>query len=210
MSSKEQIELIEGPGGTLELCLQEPAQSVKKIGIICHPHPLHGGTMNNKVVTTLTRTFKDLNMINIRFNYRGVGKSTGVFDEGNGETEDILSVIKWAQLRFPSHEIFLAGFSFGAYVSLKASTVTKINQLITIAPAVNHAPFLNLFPDCPWIVVIAENDQIVPVKEVYHWIETLPTKPDVLFFPDTSHFFDGKLLDLREQLTQRLKNAHTF
>jgi alpha/beta superfamily hydrolase len=210
MSSKEHIELIEGPAGTLELCLQEPLSHTKKIGIVCHPHPLYGGTMHNKVVTTLTRVFRDLHMINVRFNFRGIGKSTGTFDEGVGETDDTLSVIQWAQERFPSHELFLAGFSFGAYVALRASTFTKVDQLITIAPAVNHASFSTLFSPHPWIIVIAENDHIVPPKDIYDWTNTLPVKPDILTFPETSHFFDGKLHALREQLMKRLQNAHTF
>jgi len=211
LSPKERTELIEGPMGALELCIQEPLNSINKIGIMCHPHPLHGGTMNNKVVTTLTRVFRDLNMINIRFNYRGVGNSTGSFDEGIGETDDTLAIIKWAQKCFPNKEIFLAGFSFGAYVSLRASNFTQISQLISIAPAIKYAPFLELNPPtCPWSVIIAEEDKIAPAEETYQWLNTLSAKPDILAFPNTSHFFDGKLLELREQLVQRLKDAHTL
>lgn len=221
LSPKERIEFIERPAGTLaastlaagtlESCIQEPPHPINKIGIMCHPHPLHGGTMNNKVVTTLTRVFRDLDMINIRFNFRGVGKSTGTFDEGIGETDDALAIIKWAQKCFPGKEIFLAGFSFGAYVSLRAAAYTKLSHLISIAPAVKHAPFLALkAPTCPWSVVIAEDDQIAPAKDTYQWINTLRIKPEILSFPHTSHFFDGKLLELREQLVQRLKDAHAL
>src|SRR5579872_6838297 len=208
MTPTETTILLQGPVGNLELRFQEPEDAADQIAIICHPHPLHGGTMNNKVVTTLARTFKELNMINIRFNYRGVGQSEGSYDHGIGETQDALSVIQWAHDRWPHKKICLAGFSFGSYIALSASAKISqqklITQLITIAPAVNHADFSGLAPHIPWIVVIAEKDTVVAADEIRAWLKTLDPTPDVLSFPEATHFFDGQLVILRESLIENL------
>ncbi len=212
MTATETTILLPGPAGNLEIRYQEPADATDQIGIICHPHPLHGGTMNNKVVTTLARTFKELNMINIRFNYRGVEQSEGSYDHGIGETDDALSVIQWAHNKWPDKKICLAGFSFGSYIALSASAKISdqklISQLITIAPAVNHADFSGLAPSLPWIVVIAEKDVIVSGDEIRTWLKTLKTFPDILSFPEATHFFDGQLMALRESLIEKLSHAH--
>lgn len=195
--------LLPTPNGKLETCLELPeSQSISGVILVCHPHPLHGGTMNNKVVTTVAKTFREQHYASIRFNYRGVGKSEGVYGEGLGETQDTLNVIRWVKDNLPHEKIILAGFSFGAYVSLKATTESPLNihHLLTIAPAVNHMEFKGLHPHCPWTVIVAENDAIVPKEEIYTWIKTLHPKPDVLSFPEASHFFDGKLIPLKTEL----------
>jgi alpha/beta superfamily hydrolase len=202
--------LMPGPAGLLETSVQILPDSTDYIGVICHPHPLYGGTMNNKVVTTLARTFKDLNMDCIRFNYRGVGQSEGKYDHGNGETDDALFLIEWVRQQYPHKKIWLAGFSFGAYVSLRASVQTPVRQLISIAPAVNHADFSGLHPHCPWLVVIAEKDAVVPAIDIRQWVNTLQPAPEVLSFSDASHFFDGQLISLRECLREKLLYAHTL
>lgn len=219
MTTTETTILLPGAAGILEACVYEPLDTADQIGIICHPHPLHGGTMNNKVVTTLARTFKELNMINIRFNYRGVGKSEGSYDHGIGETQDALSIIQWAHDKWPNKKIWLAGFSFGSYVALRATTEISqshqahqkqnlITQLITIAPAVNHADFSGLHPNSPWLVVIAEKDTVVAADDIKAWLKTLHPTPDVLSFPEATHFFDGQLVFLREGLIKKLSHAH--
>jgi alpha/beta superfamily hydrolase len=212
MSPNESNFFISGPAGQLEAVVAEISPTKNPIiGIICHPHPLHGGTMHNKVVSTLSRTFRELGITSLRFNYRGVGKSGGSFAEGSGETEDTLAVIEWAKEQWPQANIWLAGFSFGAYVSLRAATIANnISQLISIAPAVNHADFSHLHPKCPWLLVIAEKDTIVPADEIKKWIKTLQPPPDILTFSEATHFFDGQLVTLRQQLIDKFHHAHTI
>lgn len=200
MSSIENIEIV----------IENDQTDPKIVGIVCHPHPLQGGTMNNKVVTTLTRVIKELDGTAIRFNFRGVGKSVGEFDHGIGETEDTVSVIEWAKQKWPLAKIWLAGFSFGAYVSLKAASAIPVSQLISIAPAVNHADFSGLHPHAPWIIVIAGHDEVVPAQEIKNWVDTLAPKPEVLTFENTSHFFHGELINLRHKLIEMLKHAHSL
>lgn len=206
MSTDEKIISIKGSAGTLEAVLTKPlTPEIPYIGIVCHPHPLHGGTMNNKVVHTVVKTFRDLGMNTIRFNYRGVGNSVGSFDNGIGETNDVLSVISWAQNNFPDHQICLAGFSFGAYVSLRAATQTSIQLLISIAPPVTHGEINSLIPSCPWIIVHGENDELFPMQSVIDWLSTLSSKPEFIRIPDASHFFHGKLIELRDELRKTIK-----
>src|SRR5690348_488965 len=112
---KEATLILPGPVGDLDVIAtnHEQANNTTPIAIVCHPHPLHGGTMNNKVVTTLARTFKDLGLRSVRFNFRGVGKSGGIYDHGVGECKDLIAVIDWVKKIFPQAPIWLAGFSFG-------------------------------------------------------------------------------------------------
>src|SRR3990167_626391 len=127
------IEHIRGPAGKLEVAIDEPIGEERHAwGIVCHPHPLHGGNMQNKVVTTLVKTFQYMGLTTIRFNFRGVGKSEGVFGHGKGELEDLLAVIEWVQQSNQGKKIWLAGFSFGAYVTAKAATQISVGQLITV------------------------------------------------------------------------------
>lgn len=205
MSTHENIISINGSAGTLEAVLTKPTSSeIPFIGIVCHPHPLHGGTMNNKVVHTVVKTFRDLGMNTIRFNYRGVGNSAGTFDNGIGETNDVLSVITWAQNNFPGYKICLAGFSFGAYVSLRAATQASINLLVSIALPVTYAEINGLVPSCPWIIVHGDNDELFPMQVVIDWLVNLSSKPEFIRIPEASHFFHGKLLELRDEMRKTI------
>jgi alpha/beta superfamily hydrolase len=203
LSADEKIIAITGPAGQLEAVLTTPIVTpIKYIGIVCHPHPLHGGTMNNKVVHTVVKTFRDLGLNTIRFNYRGVGNSAGSFDNGVGETADVLAVIEYAKQNFPDHEICLAGFSFGAYVSLRAATQTPLDLLISIAPPVTHNDMNNLIPACPWIIVHGDKDELFNINAVIDWVATLTPNPELIRIADASHFFHGKLIELRSELTK--------
>jgi uncharacterized protein len=196
--------VIAGPAGNLEIMIASPARViVPAIGITCHPHPLYGGTMHNKVVTTLARTFDELGLWSVRFNFRGVGKSAGIHANGIGETEDLLAVMRWVREHFPEYKIWLAGFSFGAYVAMQGALreAAIVSQLITIAPAVNHIDFSDKAPiRCPWILVMGEADEIVPLEAVKHWVEKQPAITKSIYFPGVSHFFHGHLTQLREGL----------
>ena len=202
--------IISGPAGALEAMITLPAAGTpaKAIGIVCHPHSLYGGSMKNKVVTTLARVFKDLGAVVIRFNFRGVGASEGAFDHGIGETDDLLAVIQWAQLAYPDHDLWLAGFSFGSYVAARTAAFlhAKITKLVLVAPAVNHFDFAALPPfSCPTWVVQGDQDEVVPAAEVYDWIKHRTPPPELLRFPDATHFFHGKLKELQSELIRVLR-----
>ena len=188
--------------------MEEPAVvPVSRFAVICHPHPQAGGTLHNKVVHTLARTFQELGVPTLRFNFRGVGKSSGEFDNGNGETEDALAVIEWGRTRWPGAPFWLAGFSFGAFVALKASARLTPERLITVAPPVQRFEFAPLSPPtCPWLLVQGEQDEIVDARSVLAWAERLSPMPDVVTLPGVGHFFHGRLQDLRDAVIQHTRD----
>jgi len=198
---------IPGPVGQLEALLTEPSDHQKLIvSIICHPNPTQGGTMHNKVVTTVARAFDQLGTRTVRFNYRGVGKSDGTYGEVSGEIDDLKAVIVWVQQQWPDQAIWLAGFSFGSFVSSSVANQTDVvDRLISIAPAVNWHDFTTLTNiHCPWLVVSSDGDEVVPFAQVGPWLENPPSPMEVVIIPGASHFFHGRLIELRNTLVQRL------
>lgn len=194
--------LIPGPAGDLETVLEEPAPGqVARFGVVCHPHSQQGGTLDNKVVHTVARTLQQLGVPTLRFNFRGVGRSAGVFDDGNGETDDALAVIDWGRRRWVDAGYWLAGFSFGAFVALKACARRAPRRLITIAPPVQRFQFAALQPPrCPWLLVQGDQDDIVECAAVVGWARQLSPAPQVVVLPGAGHFFHGRLQDLRETI----------
>lgn len=193
---------LAGPVGPLEALMTKPkSENPSRVAIIFHPHPLHEGTMYNKVVTTLAKAFALKGYATVRFNYRGVGKSEGQYGEIQGEVEDGLAVYAWVKKTFPQAAISLAGFSFGAYISACIANQKPCAQLISVAPAVNHAPFSSLHDiNCPWMVVQGEQDEIVPFSDVSAFVEASDKNITFKVFPNASHFFHGQLIPLREFL----------
>jgi len=193
---------LKGKAGIIETKTTAPESisAETAIAVVCHPHPLHGGAMDNKVVYTLTRAFHQLNLCTVRFNFRGVGKSAGTFDHANGETEDLLQVIAWVKTIYPHNPIWLAGFSFGSFVAARAASSVQPQRLFSIAPAVNNADFLNLAPiHCRWDIIQGDEDEIVPPEQVYTTVKKLPaTNIHLHVITGCSHFFHGKLINLRE------------
>ena len=203
----EELVNIPGPAGNIEGIIHSiEGNYFGNIGIICHPHPLHQGTMQNKVVTTLVKTFLAMGLPCIRFNFRGVGNSNGFFAHAFGETEDCIAVIDWAQERWCDANIWLAGFSFGSYVAALASLQREVVQLICIAPPVHINDFAGIPITCPCLIVQGEEDEIVPAMQVYHWYENLTTDKRLIKMTDTTHFFHGKL----QELSQNIKNHYGF
>jgi len=191
---------LAGPAGRLE-CLSDQADAEQRVpvtAVLCHPHPLHGGTMRNKVVTIMERSLREIGLATIRFNYRGVGESEGGFDEGNGETEDLLAVIEWVRRVRPETDLWLGGFSFGAYITLRAAQDLPVRQLLSIAPPVERYEFESLPPpNCPWLVVQGDEDDVVSSDAVVRWAEQLDQSPDLVIMEGAGHFFHRRLMDLR-------------
>ncbi|WP_374566105.1 alpha/beta hydrolase [Nitrosomonas sp.] len=191
---------ISGPAGKLEAVLGEPSSNPRGIGIIAHPHPLHGGTMDNKVVQTVFTTLLELDFITVKFNFRGVGQSEGTFAHGAGETEDAVAVTQAIREQFGNHfadlPLLLAGFSFGGAVQLFAAKELAPEFLILIAPSVAklNAPMIPGTTQCA-LIIQGDKDDIVLPREVLAWAE--PASQPVVVIPGAGHFFHGKLMMLR-------------
>ncbi len=198
---------LTGSAGPLEAVVEVPAGAVPAACmVVCHPHPLHGGTMDNKVVTTLARCAHELGAPTLRFNYRGVGASAGSFDEGRGETDDALAAVAFARQRWPDAALWLAGFSFGGVVALRASTtrgVGRVARLVSVAPALGRnfaSPRDISVPNCPWLIVQGDADDVVDPQVVIDWATQLEPAPQLVVLPGVGHFFHGQLLALQQHV----------
>jgi alpha/beta superfamily hydrolase len=196
---------IAGPAGPIESLLEDPqTQAPTGFGVVCHPHPLYGGTMTNKVVHTLARSLQEQGMPTVRFNYRGVGKSAGQYDEGRGETADALAVVAWGRERWPGVPLTLAGFSFGAMVALLAAPAAQPVELITVAPAVANVRYSAVErPACPWLIIQGMADEVVDYRQVEAFAARFAPPPVLRLLPGIDHFFNGHLPELREAVLQR-------
>lgn len=154
--------------------------------------------MQNKVVHTLARGFLGQDFVALRFNFRGVGKSAGTFDNGDGELDDVLAAIDWLRTEFPEKPLWIAGFSFGAAMAARAAVSPGVDGLISVAPAVSRfANNLDLQPECSWLIVQGDQDELVDIDETIAWVNELNPGPELDVFPETEHFFHGKLVLLR-------------
>jgi alpha/beta superfamily hydrolase len=200
---------IPGPAGKLEAILDTPAdRKIVAAAVVCHPHPQHGGTMHNKVAHTLARSFVRLGFAALRFNFRGTENSEGKYDDGDGELDDALSALAWVAERYPGLPLWLGGFSFGAAIAVRAAVRTGVSGLVCVAPAVNRvAGNLDGQPDCPWLVIQGDEDELVDVAETIDWINSLEPGPELLIVRGAEHFFHGRLNDLREAITDFVSRA---
>jgi hypothetical protein len=199
---------IDGPAGPLEARVEEPAPGTvpAAVGVVCHPHPLYGGTMQNKVVHTLARAMQELGVPTVRFNFRGVGGSAGAYDGGVGELDDALAVCAWARQRWSCEAMWLAGFSFGSAVALQAAQSVAPRALVTVAPPVGRiilAPVPR--PACPWLVVQGDKDELVEVAQVRRWVGDYAQPPQLVVLEGAEHFFHGRLGELRAAVLGFLK-----
>ena len=181
--------VIDGPAGALETDLVDPGPQRRGIALIGHPNPVQGGTKDNKVVTTLAKTFYGLGHVAIRPNFRGVGASAGQFDHGNGETRDLLAVARWALARYGGLPLILAGFSFGAFVQTRVARELVPHQLVLVGPAVNRFPAETVPANT--LVIHGEYDDVVPLAAVLDWAR--PQQLPVVVVPGGEHFFHGRL-----------------
>lgn len=187
--------LIAGEAGNIEISTQVP-QTIRAVAVVAHPHPLFGGTMENKVTTTLARAFCDAGAATYRFNFRGVGKTEGTHDEGRGETSDMLTVAAAAQAHQPGLPLWLGGFSFGGAVALAASEKVAASEMILVAPAfqrLSHWQDVATGGAAPpsTLVIHGETDDVVPLSDSFDWARTRDIS--VLVVPGADHFFHQRL-----------------
>jgi|SRR5450830_73363 len=199
--------ILTGPAGTLECALDLPDAeqfaAPRGLALVAHPHPLFGGTMDNKVAQTLARSMLALGYVAVRMNFRGVGQSAGVYDEGNGETDDMAFLLTQMQARFPSLPVTLAGFSFGTFVQAQlqqrlTAQQTPAERLVLVGTAAGKWPM----PEVPanTILIHGEVDDTIPLQGVFDWAS--PLDIPVIVIPGTGHFFHRKLHHIKNLITQ--------
>ena len=201
MKKKSETLLISGPVGKLEIRVKPSVHDVDsgKAVVISHPHPLYGGTMNNKVVTTMERAFSSLGYTTVAYNFRGVGESEGEYDGGIGEQADLIAVLDWLNAKYELTHTVLAGFSFGSYVSLNALAKCKVDAICTVAPPVGLYDFSVINDvDIPWSLIQGGQDEVVSAQEILDWAMNQENKPDIYWRDGASHFFHGELVWLRK------------
>ena len=200
MNARTLRSTVAGPAGNIECAIDNPPEnSPRGLAVLCHPHPLHGGSLDNKVVQTLARSLVQLGYTSVRFNFRGIGGSAGGWDEGRGEIDDALAVV--AALRPAGQPLVLGGFSFGGYVATQAAVrlpqSEHAERLVLIAPAVVN--FVAAAVPADTLVVHGEADDVVPLAAVFDWAR--PQSLPVTVLPGAGHFFPGQLTVLRHIIT---------
>ena len=199
MTRGETRSTVAGPAGALEIALNVPEAAPRGIALIAHPNPSQGGTLDNKVVQTLARTFVELGYAGVRFNFRGVGASEGSFDNGPGETDDALAALAFAQEKFAALAAIppvLAGFSFGAYIQTRVAHAVTPERMVLVAPAVKRFPVEPVAAGT--IIIHGEQDDVVPLNDVFDWAR--PQNLPIVVFPGTGHFFHGRLAQLQQTI----------
>ena len=200
---------ITGPAGKLENLSELAARhgALHGTAVICHPDPMQGGTMHNKVVTMLERSLRESGLDTIRFNFRGTGKSDGNHDNGPGESDDLEAIVAWLRQVRPDDALWLAGFSFGSYITIQHAIALQADVLISIAPPIGRWNIeADQLPTCPWLVVMGEDDEIVEADAVFDWIEAMEHPPELVRMPDTGHFFHRRLMDLRGAIKHAIRS----
>jgi uncharacterized protein len=201
MVSRTKQALWPGAMGDVEVMVTEPLGPPKGLALLCHPHPLHGGQMHNKVVTTLARAFDEANYRTLRFNFRGVGKSAGVYDGGKGEQDDCIAMIKALRAGYEHLPWSLAGFSFGAYVAARVALQHVPAQLLLVAPPVTRLGLeMPTAFACDVVVLQGQADEVVPAQAVSQWADSVTSPCQLLTFEACSHFFHGQLVALRDAI----------
>lgn len=187
---------VAGPAGRIEVALDEPDGAPVGVAVLCHPHPVHGGTMDNKVIQTLARAFVQRGHRAVRFNFRGVGASQGRWDEGRGEVDDAMAVVD--AFRAANLPLVLGGFSFGGYVAaqiaVRLSAAGSPARLVLVGPATSTFGMPLVAPDT--LVIHGEADDVVPLQATLDWAR--PQQLPVVVLPGVGHFFHGQLTRLRD------------
>jgi alpha/beta superfamily hydrolase len=208
MNPRTQFELISGPVGSIEVAIDAPAGEPRGLAVVCHPHPLFGGTIDNKVTQTLARALVALGFISVRPNFRGVGKTAGTHDEGRGEVDDMLTVVQLFQQRYQPKELVLAGFSFGSFVQTHvaqrlAAAGTPAQRLVLVGTATSRWQVMPVPEDS--LVIHGELDDTVPLSSVLDWAR--PQNLPVIVIPGADHFFHGRLPIIKRLVIHALSSG---
>ena len=205
--------LLEGPAGPLEAVLEYPRGTEPgAVAVVCHPHPVYGGTLNNKVAFTLARAAVESGAAALRFNFRGVGKSAGEFDHGLGEAKDLEAAERWLAGRWPGLPVWRMGFSFGAAMALKRTAVTPCGILVTVAPPAGRFADYGFDASAPqagrWLLVQGDADEVVDSGAVLAWARSLARPPRIEVVEGAGHFFHGNLTVLRKRVVSFLEKVN--
>lgn len=206
MARKIESLFLDGPAGRLEALLEEPDQAPREAALVCHPHPQHGGTMHNKVVYRIARGLRRSGAVVVRFNYRGVNLSQGVYDRGEGEMEDARAALAYLRGRYPDLPFTLAGFSFGARIALRLGCGGHLSGML--ARRIVAAGFPTIFQDSsyldqcgiPRIFIQSTHDEFGPVDQIRPFVESLAEPKRLILIEARDHFFAGALPELEEQV----------
>ncbi len=204
---------IAGPTGQLQLIqtIVAPDSSIdarhsNSVAIICHPHPLYGGSMSNKVVHIINKAFNSVGINTVRFNFRGVEQSEGQFADGIGEVDDLLSVFEWLAQNTQTSSIYLAGFSFGSFVAAQVAALQQtpiaIEKLLLVAPPVSMYDFAAIAFDMPCLVIQGGQDTVVEPEQVKQWVAAQSDNVQLLWNDEAEHFFHGKLNFIRDSIVK--------
>ncbi len=199
--------VIDGPVGQLQLVhtTLENNFAQNASAIICHPHPLYGGSMSNKVVHIINKAFNEAGLDTIRFNFRGVEKSQGEFANGVGEVDDLLAVVNWLTQQKKTSQLYLAGFSFGSYIAAQLATKktlpVSIDKLLLVAPPVSMYDFSDIKITIPCLVIQGGQDTVVDPQQVKQWVSSQKKSVELEWNEQAEHFFHGKLNFIRGKIT---------
>jgi alpha/beta superfamily hydrolase len=208
MNKQSEKFTLVGAAGNMECVLDLPGDAPRGIALVAHPHPLYGGTMDNKVAQTLARTFVNLGYVAVRFNFRGVGASEGVHDHGHGETDDMEIMLAHVRAKFPGLPVALSGFSFGTFVMSQlhqrlAARGDAAERLVLVGAAAGKWAMADVPADS--ILIHGELDETIPLKDVFEWAR--PQDIPVIVIPGADHFFHRKLGHIKNLVTQLWRRA---
>jgi uncharacterized protein len=196
--------LIPGDTVQLEAVLREPTESAQGAVVVCHPHPVYGGTMDNRIVYRAAKAAASAGFAALRFNFRGVGKSTGQFDQGLGEQEDVSAAIRWLRARYPELPLAVMGYSFGAWVGLRVGCAdTDVKALVGIAPPLNlYAMDYLVQNNKPSLFLVGTQDEFCSQESIRRLQPRLPASSSVHILEGADHFFSEQLDCVLERISE--------
>jgi len=203
---------IAGPAGPLEALLDEPAGEARAVAVFGHPHPLHGGTMHTKALYQAAKAMPRIGVAALRFNFRGCGKSVGVFDSGDGEKDDFRAAISFAAARFPDLPIWAAGMSFGSWVAMTVGAEdARVSLLLGVAPPVDRYDF-DVLKTCtlPKFIIHGESDELISIKDIRKFYAQIPEPKELVTIEDANHLFEGKTSLVGEAVEDLLADFNTL
>ena len=204
------IRTIEGPAGRLEVLLDVPDTAPRAVAVLAHPHPQHGGTMHNKVVYRSAKTLSQLGCATLRFNFRGVGKSDGTYDEGRGEADDFRAAVDWVTRQYPDLDVWAAGFSFGAWIALTVGAGdTRVSLLLGIAPLTHYDLTEFRRSPKPKFLIHGEADELIPLQDMWRLYGELEEPKELVVIDAADHLFDGRVSEVGDAIETLLGDFET-